>query len=107
MDARRQNLSEESMVRNVERLKAYRARLVVFPKKGAKGAVPENVAATIKAVLPFESVLPAFSEIKQSDMPKSDEGAYVTLRKARSDARLVGVREKRVKDKAEAEASKK
>jgi large subunit ribosomal protein L13e len=41
-------------------------------------------------------------------MPKGVEGgAYKALRKARSDARLVGVREKRAKDKAEAETAKK
>ncbi len=107
VDHRRQNLSEESLARNVERLKAYHARLVIFPKKGEKGAVPKNVAATIKAALPFEAVAPGISEIKRSDISKSDESAYTTLRKARSDARLVGVREKRAKDKADAEAAKK
>jgi large subunit ribosomal protein L13e len=53
-------------------------------------------------------VAPGFSEISKSDLPKAVEGgAYKALRKARSDARLVGVREKRVRDKAEAENAKK
>jgi large subunit ribosomal protein L13e len=53
-------------------------------------------------------VAPGFSEISKSDLPKAFEGgAYKALRKARSDARLVGVREKRVRDKAEAENAKK
>jgi large subunit ribosomal protein L13e len=48
------------------------------------------------------------SEVKKSDMPESTEGgAYRTLRVARSDARLVGVREKRAKQKAEEAEAKK
>ena len=46
-------------------------------------------------------------EVKKSEMPKGEEGAYAKLRRARSDARYVGVREKRAKAKAEAEESKK
>jgi large subunit ribosomal protein L13e len=33
VDPRRQNLSTESLAVNVERLKAYRARLILFPRK--------------------------------------------------------------------------
>lgn len=41
-------------------------------------------------------------------MPKGEEAAYRKLREARSEARLVGVREKRAKAKAdEAAATKK
>jgi large subunit ribosomal protein L13e len=46
-------------------------------------------------------------EVKKGDMPKGDENAYAKLRRARSDARFVGVREKRQKAKEEAEESKK
>lgn len=50
----------------------------------------------------------AIGEVKRSEMPKGHEKAYRTLRDARSEARLVGVREKRAKAKAEeAAASKK
>lgn len=98
------------------RLKAYKARLIVFPKKGGKAASGESVADAIKLSkgqtlregLPFQALAPAFTEVKKSDVPKPIEGgAYRKLRVARSDARLVGVREKRAKEKAEAEASKK
>jgi large subunit ribosomal protein L13e len=47
------------------------------------------------------------SDIKTGDIKKSDESVYAQLRRARSDARYVGVREKRAKAKAEAEESKK
>jgi ribosomal protein L13E len=36
VDHRRRNLSEEGKKLNVERLKAYKARLIVFPKKAGK-----------------------------------------------------------------------
>ena len=50
----------------------------------------------------------AIKEIKKSDMPAPVEGgAYRALRIARSNKRLAGVREKRAKEKAEAEAAKK
>lgn len=63
------------------------------------------------AVLPIDSgvgVKHGISEVKTSEMPKgTEEGAYRTLRKARSEARLVGVREKRAKLKAEEAEAKK
>lgn len=50
----------------------------------------------------------AIGEVKRSEMPEGTKDAYRTLRDARSDARLVGVREKRAKTKAEeATAAKK
>lgn len=109
VDHRRQNLSEESLAANVARLKAYQARLLVFPKKGAKPAIPAGSAATsIAAALPFAAVASGVSEIKASDLPAPLEGgAFTTLRLARSTKKYAGVREKRIKDKAEAEANKK
>lgn len=49
----------------------------------------------------------AIGEIKKSDMPQGEEAAYRRLRDARSEARLVGVREKRAKAKAEEAAATK
>lgn len=36
VDHRRRNRSEESLARNVERLKAYQAKLILFPLKSKK-----------------------------------------------------------------------
>ena len=48
------------------------------------------------------------SEISKDEMPEAVEGgAYRKLREARSEARFVGVREKRAKAKAEEAESKK
>ncbi|KAF7959567.1 hypothetical protein EAE96_001183 [Botrytis aclada] len=119
VDARRQNLSVESLKANVDRLKSFRARLILFPRKlgqPKKGdSTKEEVAALketssrVKNALPISTVEGGFSEISKSDMPKAIEGgAYRKLRDARSDARLAGKREKRAKDAAdEAAAAKK
>jgi len=113
VDPRRQNLSEESLAVNVERLKEYAARLILFPRKTSKpkkGDTPasEHSAKTVTKLDSFVPVSSGFSEIKKSEVPKPIEGgAFVKLRIARSNARLLGTREKREKDKADAEAAKK
>ena len=125
IDPRRANLSTETLTANVHRLKTYRARLLLFPRlPGAhrkSDSTKEELAAhekgetkisrKVHAVHPIvdEGKLKAVGEVKRSEMPEAVEGgAYRKLRDARSEARLVGVREKRAKAKAEeATASKK
>jgi len=119
VDSRRQNLSTESLTVNVERLKAYRARLILFPRKlgqHKKGdASKEDVSAvkdtvtSLKVGLPIINAEVGIKEIKKSDLPEPIEGgAYRKLRDARSEARNLGKREKRAKEKAdEAAAAKK
>ncbi|KIV93783.1 hypothetical protein PV10_04971 [Exophiala mesophila] len=122
VDARRQTTSQEALALNVERLKAYRARLILFPRKGGqhkkldssaeevKSVSKENTAGKVSRAIPIDSgvgIKHALTEIKKSDLPKGEENAYRRLRVARSDARLAGVREKRAKAKAEAEDAKK
>ncbi|KAI9828204.1 MAG: 60S ribosomal protein L13 [Phylliscum demangeonii] len=124
VDPRRRNHSEESLKTNVARLKSYQARLIVFPrrankpKKGDASAdeikaakAGEGIVRRMHAALPVEDLTridAAFSEIKTSEMPEGEKEAYRRLRLARSDARLVGVREKRAKAKAdETQAQKK
>jgi len=66
--------------------------------KSAEGIV-RNVGAVLPIVNPGREE--AVTEVKRSEMPEGTEKAYRTLRDARSEARLVGVREKRAKAKAE------
>ena len=116
VDHRRQNLSEESLAANVARLKAYKERLILLPRKSnapKKGDTKTDLSKVEKATL-ISSTLPiaptdiAFKEISKGDMPAPIEGgAYVKLRQARSAARYQGAREKRERDAAEAEAAKK
>lgn len=123
VDPRRANLSTESLAVNVDRLKAYRARLILFPRRNgqfkktdsSKEEIEEHtkegkIARRTGLVLPITNVTreEAIGEVSKDDMPEGTENAYRKLRDARSDARLVGVREKRAKAKAEeASATKK
>jgi large subunit ribosomal protein L13e len=64
----------------------------------------------LKTGLPVEDMArqEAVGETKKSEIGEGTKDAYRVLRDARSDARLVGVREKRAKAKAdEANAAKK
>lgn len=110
------------------RLKSYKARLILFPRKGGQHKkldsskedvemannkenygekIVRKVRAGALAIDDGTGVKHGFKEIKKSEVPEGEENAYAKLRKARSDARLIGVREKRAKVKAEAEESKK
>ena len=71
--------------------------------KKAREGVP--VAGLKTGLLPIKNVVEV-KEAKVSD-EKSEENAYKKLRIARSDARQVGVREKRRKAKEDEEAAKK
>jgi large subunit ribosomal protein L13e len=117
VDARRHNLSEEAFAANVQRLKEYQARLIVFPRKSNKPKKTDTpkdqqtaeTTQTIRASFGVEQpIAAAFSEIAKSELPKNVEGgAYKALRKARSEARYQGAREKRARDKADEEKAKK
>ncbi|XP_046428731.1 60S ribosomal protein L13 [Neodiprion virginianus] len=108
VDHRRRNKSVESLQTNAQRLKEYRAKLILFPineKKIKKGEATEEerkVASQIKGeVMPVRHQAPAKAKARVVTDEEKKFSAYITLRKARADARLVGIRAKRVKDAAE------
>ncbi|KAJ3155911.1 60S ribosomal protein L13 [Geranomyces variabilis] len=112
VDHRRKNRSVEGLEANVQRLKEYSARVIVFPKKAnkpKKGDAERSVVAAATqlrgAILPI--VQPTLTDIERplGDAPKVH--AYRALRMARSDQRLKGVREARAKAAAEEEKAKK
>jgi len=118
VDPRRQNLSEESLKANVERLQEYTKRVVVFPRRSGKTKQGDSSAEDVKKareggpVAPLKgSFLPIKNVVKIEEVKagseKSEENAYRKLRIARSDARLLGAREKRKKAKEEEEQAKK
>ena len=101
VDRRRKNRSEESFRTNVQRLKTYKARLVVFPRKTKKpktGETPIEEATKVPqlkgTIVPIQRVaLKAQHRAITAEERKAS--AYLTLRKARSDARYDGIRKKR------------
>lgn len=117
VDHRRRNRSAESLDLNVARLGAYKSKLIIFPAKNAKKAVKAKAKEelgkpsshkqiSLGDVLPIVQVAPESEPRAITDEEKSFS-AYSTLRKERSDARLIGVRAARQKAKEEEEASKK
>ncbi|PFH50814.1 hypothetical protein AMATHDRAFT_75386 [Amanita thiersii Skay4041] len=111
VDHRRRNLSEEGKKLNVERLKAYKSRLIVFPRKAGKpkkgDSSPEDLkAATTRASIVFPEAYSAEAPRKITSEERQLE-AYRTLRIARANARYEGVRKIRAAKKEEEEAAKK
>lgn len=96
VDHRRRNLSAEGKALNVERLKAYKARLVVFPRNAKKPKKADSTgddltAATTRAALPLPAA--ALPEAPRKITAEEREfKAYRALREARSEARYAGIR---------------
>jgi large subunit ribosomal protein L13e len=102
----------------VERLQEYRKRLILFPRRNGKTKNGDASAEDVKAAKAGENlikatidVLPIKNAVAFEEGPignyKATENAYKTLRENRSEARYVGVREKRAKAKSDEEKDKK
>ena len=109
VDNRRRNRSLEGLQANVQRLKAYRSNLVIFPRDAKKPrkfeAAKEDAAAVAQvkgAVMPITKEAPKLESVALTEEMKAFK-AYATLRLERMNARMVGIRAKRAKEAAEAE----
>jgi large subunit ribosomal protein L13e len=99
---------------NTERLAAYKAKLIVFPrrknvvKKGDSEAAEVAAAKQLKGkILPISSVSAVVEKPRAIKAEEKEFKAYATLRKKWSDARYAGVLKKKAAEKAEAEANAK
>jgi len=111
VDHRRRNLSEEGKKINVDRLHAYKARLIVFPRKAGKAkkgdsSVEDLQAATTRAAIALPDAYPAEAPRAITDAERELK-AYRTLRIARANQRHEGARKARAAKKEEEEAAKK
>ncbi|KAI9172907.1 60S ribosomal protein L13 [Blastocladiella emersonii ATCC 22665] len=106
VDFRRKSRSEEALALNVQRLKTYKSKLVLFPKKGAKA---EAVAEAVQLRGAVHPIVHSYeTEAARAITAEEKEfNAYVALRKARTLARYHGIRAKRAAAKAAAEADAK
>lgn len=110
VDHRRRNRSLEGLQRNVQRIKTYKAKLVIFPRVAKKVKAGDSSAEELASAtqvqgpyLPIVREQPAIELVKPTDEMKSFN-AYGKLRIERTNARHVGVRLKRA---AEAEKEEK
>jgi len=107
VDYRRRNKSVESRLVNSQRLKEYQSKLILFPlnKKKLRAGEADEEKLKLAAQLTGE-VLPirkSTTKVK-ARVPSEEEkkfSPFITLRQARADAKLVGIRAKRVKDAAD------
>lgn len=102
VDHRRQNRNQEIFDANVQRLKEYQSKIIVFPRNG-KAPEAEQV---LSAAATFPIAQPA-TDVEARAVQDNGESAFRTLRLARSEKKFRGIREKRAREKAEAEAEKK
>ncbi len=106
------SLHYTSPTQNVARIKLYKSKLVVFPRKNSrtkKGDSPASERTQVEQVT-AKNVLPLPTEslrIKSRKVTKEETSANVcaVLRKAHTDAKLWGQRQVREKKKA-ADAAK-
>ena len=109
VDFRRRNRSLEGLQENVNRLKAYKASLVVFPRRANKPKAGDSSAEELKTaaqlkgdLLPIKKVKTGVEKVALTDALRAEK-AYATLRLERMNARMVGVRAKRAAEEAAAE----
>lgn len=106
VDHRRRNRSLESLQANVQRLKTYKAKLVVFPRSARKfkagDSAPEELATATQVhgqYMPIVREAPTVELVEVTDDMKSFN-AYNKLRLERTNERHMGAR---LKKAAEAE----
>lgn len=108
VDHRRTNKSQETLDANVQRLKEYKDKLVVFPKGSGKKAVkkgdtPNSVKKELGQSKTDINALPAAEPAITTGAVTEEMKefkAYAALRHARNEARLFGLR---IKKKNESE----
>eukprot|EP00271_Cylindrocystis_brebissonii_P012412 TRINITY_DN30934_c0_g1_i1.p1 TRINITY_DN30934_c0_g1~~TRINITY_DN30934_c0_g1_i1.p1 ORF type:complete len:208 (-),score=56.02 TRINITY_DN30934_c0_g1_i1:391-1014(-) len=110
VDHRRRNKCNESLQVNAQRLKEFKAKLIIFPRRSKKpkagdSALEELANATqlVGALLP-SSAPPGVTEIVEITDEMKEVKAYARLRLERMNKRLQGIRKKRA---AEAEKEEK
>merc|ERR1711937_154907 len=104
VDHRRRNRSVESLQLNVQRLKEYRSKLILFPKKASK---PQKGDATEEELKMAQQLAGKVMPVTQVTKPEkaraiTDEdrkySAFTALRVARANKRLEGYRQKKIRE---------
>ena len=106
VDHRRKNKSLESVQANVQRLKKYRSKLIVFPLNPKKPQKGDSSPEELKLAQQVTKAMPIRQRItrEKAHVPTEDERGYYafhSIRQARANKRLLGFREKKAKAAAE------
>eukprot|EP00126_Sphaerothecum_destruens_P012907 Sdes_comp22084_c0_seq1m20614 len=112
VDHRRRNASVEGFQANVLRLKEYKSKLILFPRKLGKPKSGDSDAASLKVA--SQNVRPQIIAVPRKNEPtraraitaaEKKESVYKSLRAARNFAKYHGIRAKRKKEKEEEAAT--
>lgn len=112
VDHRRRNKSVESLQVNAQRLKLYKSKLIVFPRKASKPKKGDSSPEELKLATQLKTeVLPikqSTRRVKARAITDAEKkfSSFSMLRKVRADNNMWGIREKKAKEKAEAEKNK-
>ncbi|PVD21255.1 hypothetical protein C0Q70_19430 [Pomacea canaliculata] len=104
VDFRRRNGSMESLQQNVQRLKEYRSKLILFPRKQSKPKKGDATAEEIKMATQLKKVVMPVQQPVQREKARviTEEekkfNAFIVLRQARANKRLFGRREKKKRE---------
>eukprot|EP00933_Yihiella_yeosuensis_P020093 TRINITY_DN161_c0_g1_i4.p1 TRINITY_DN161_c0_g1~~TRINITY_DN161_c0_g1_i4.p1 ORF type:complete len:219 (+),score=82.36 TRINITY_DN161_c0_g1_i4:81-737(+) len=106
VDHRRRNRCTESLQENVQRLKMYMSKLLIFPKKSGKKGVKkgdtprselQNVAQnTLKEIIPVPKAS-AEVEVRAITAAEKEFSAYKAVKKARTNKHYLGAKMKKAK----------
>lgn len=106
VDHRRKNRGTESLQTNVQRLKEYKSKLIVFPRKPSQPKQGDADVSELAVAAQLQGKILPIMEVKPDNKARliTDEekkiSVFKTMRIARANKRLVGIREKRAKEAA-------
>merc|ERR1712042_46609 len=113
IDYRRRNRSVEGLQANVQRLKEYRSKLILFPKKAGQPKKGDSEEAELKMATQLSGpVMPIKQTVRREKARAiTDEerktSVFQSMRMARANQRLFGIRAKKAAERAEAAANAK
>uniref|UniRef100_A0A7S0T5W9 60S ribosomal protein L13 n=1 Tax=Erythrolobus madagascarensis TaxID=708628 RepID=A0A7S0T5W9_9RHOD len=113
VDHRRKNRSVEGFQRNVQRLKEYKSRLIVFPKRAGKPKAGDSDASELATATQFAGkLMPIVGvegaiEARAITEEEKQTRVYAKLRLERANAKHDGMRKKLAAEAAAAEEDKK
>merc|ERR1712243_298045 len=107
-DKRRRNRSMESLQLNVQRLKEYKSRLILFPKKLSKPRKGDASTEECKMATQLTGpIMPIDPKMFKDEEPRAITerekkfSPYMALSQARANQKLQGYREKKAREKAQ------
>nr|ABZ04227.1 ribosomal protein rpl13 [Lineus viridis] len=106
-DFRRRNMSVESLQQNVQRLKEYKSKLILFPKKLSKPKKGDASAEELKMATQLSGEVMPVNQVTKKERARkvTDEekkfSAFNTIRQARAHKKWNGLRLKKIREAEE------